>query len=161
KTTAGHAQTNERPELSGERDTDWLAAVAAAAGWRGHIWRNGELWKGGPLLRPDGTPRALRNPQHSINRTIRGELTWVEDANAWDGKDSSSSGFCYHLVGALWRAGCEVPQIIALAEALAPESRAKGDRWFHHVNLWGCLYRVKADGTPVGWARVLPDIPRR
>ncbi len=46
-----------------------------SAGWSGYLWKDGALWKGGPVLRDDGTPRALRDPQHAINRTLKGETT--------------------------------------------------------------------------------------
>lgn len=140
----------------GADDAAWCAAVEASEGWRGYVWKDGALWKGGPVLREDGSIRAARDPQATINRVLRGEITWAEGAAQWGGKDPSGSGFTYHLVGVLWRAGCELPQLIAMVEALDQEARRKGDGWFYHQNLWGCLYRPHK-----GWALLEPNIPRR
>ena len=142
----------------GADDAAWCAVVEAAQGWRGYLWKDGELRKGGPLLREDGTPRVLK-PEHYICRVLRGELPWKQAAAEWGGKDPSGSGFTYHLVGALWCHRCELPQIVAMVEALDPAARGKGDAWFYHQDLWGCLYRQT--GERRGWALLLPDIPRR
>lgn len=139
-------------------DPQWVAAVDAAVGWRGYLWKDDQPWKDGPQLRVDGTPRALK-AEHEICRVLRGEMSWAEMAVTWGGKDATPSGLLYHLVGALYLVGCELPQIIALAEVLMPDARAKGDGWFYHQTLWGCLYRT--GNRHEGWAILLPDIPRR
>ena len=160
--SATHSQSQRRPSNGkggpGADDPDWCAAVEAAVGWRGYLWKDAEPWKGGPQLRDDGTPKALKE-DHRICRVLRGEMSWPEMASQWGGKDATGSGFTYHLVGSLYLVGCEIPQIIALVEVLDPQARSKGDSWFYHQNLWGCLYRTGNEHQ--GWAILMPDIPRR